>query len=422
MLVHTSGYIAGELHGTSWLRDRWRSRAGLRGHTLRVSPRANTAGGVSVGVPATIVGGGIHGVATALELARRGLKVTLLEAREVASGASGGLGERGVRANGRDPRELPLMALAHSIWPRLADELGADTGYRRIGHLRLYETAHEAADAEVRAEIQTRCGVQSERLDAEATRALEPGVSDMVLGAVHCPADGVADHTATTLAYAEAAKVSGVEIQTGARVTRLDLNQGRCAGLVLDDEGYVETGGPVLLLANCGVPPLLAGATGLKLPIWTVYPQVLMSTPLSPPLVATLIGHASRPLAVKTVADGAVMLSGGWRGAWNVEAGRAEVLPAAVRGNWEQAVAVFPAAAELDVAHAVADRPESVCVDGIPVVDRLPGVRNLWFATGWTGHGWALAPAMARLLADWVVEDHHPDRLEPFGLRRFGWL
>ena len=64
-----------------------------------------------------IVGGGIHGCAVAWELATRGADVLLLEAKSIASGASGGLGERGVRANGRDLRELPLMRLAYDIWP-----------------------------------------------------------------------------------------------------------------------------------------------------------------------------------------------------------------------------------------------------------------------------------------------------------------
>ena len=49
-----------------------------------------------------IVGGGIYGVATAWTLASRGASVVVLEARDVAAGASGGPGKRGVRANGRD--------------------------------------------------------------------------------------------------------------------------------------------------------------------------------------------------------------------------------------------------------------------------------------------------------------------------------
>ena len=63
-----------------------------------------------------IIGGGIYGTSLACQLATAGKTVTLLEASEIASGASGGPGERGVRANGRDIRELPICALSQGLW------------------------------------------------------------------------------------------------------------------------------------------------------------------------------------------------------------------------------------------------------------------------------------------------------------------
>lgn len=59
-----------------------------------------------------VIGGGVYGAGVAWELARRGVEALLLEARQIACGASGGVGKQGVRANGRDLRELPLMRLA----------------------------------------------------------------------------------------------------------------------------------------------------------------------------------------------------------------------------------------------------------------------------------------------------------------------
>lgn len=59
-----------------------------------------------------VVGGGVHGCAVAFHLAKAGEAVLVVEAGEIAQGASGGQGKRGVRANYRDLRELPLMAEA----------------------------------------------------------------------------------------------------------------------------------------------------------------------------------------------------------------------------------------------------------------------------------------------------------------------
>ncbi len=68
----------------------------------------------------------------------------------------------------------------------------------------------------------------------------------------------------------------------------------------------------------------------------------------------------------------------------------------------------------------MADRAESVARDLIPIVDRVPGVGNALMACGWSGHGWAIAPAVAELVAEWVVTGHRPSLLAPFALDRFG--
>lgn len=58
-------------------------------------------------------------------------------------------------------------------------------------------------------------------------------------------------------------------------------------------------------------------------------------------------------------------------------------------------------------------------VDGIPIIDRLPGAANLLVGTSWSGHGFALALAMAQLLADWATGSERPALLRPFAYDRF---
>ncbi len=105
-----------------------------------------------------IIGGGIYGCSVAWELARRGADVILLEAGEIAGGASGGLGERGVRASGRDLRELPLMRLAYERWQWLHEEVQGETGYRRIGGLTLIERPRDLDAAPAQAWAQNQQG------------------------------------------------------------------------------------------------------------------------------------------------------------------------------------------------------------------------------------------------------------------------
>lgn len=369
-----------------------------------------------------IIGGGVYGVATAWHLATRGARVLVLEADEVAAGASGGLGRRGVRANGRDLHELPLMVDAYDRWPVLHEALGTPTGYERVGHLQLYERHHDIGYAETRARVQTALGVPTRHLDARAVHEVEPGLSDRVLGALHAPLDGTADHEVTTRAYATAAERAGVVLRRGARVTALTRRGDRVSALTLATGEVIEVTGQVLLLANGGTAPLVAQATGQALPIWTIYPQVVVSTSAAVAPFHSYVGHLHRPVALKMVPGAAVMLSGGWRGRLNAESGRGETIPASVTGNWADAIAVFPAIGALAVATATADRAETNALDHVPIIDRLPGLDNTLVACGWTGHGWALAPAVAPLLAEWALDGCCPGLLRPFSLSRFPTL
>ncbi|MEZ4659491.1 MAG: FAD-binding oxidoreductase [Caldilineaceae bacterium] len=367
-----------------------------------------------------IIGGGIYGAATAFELSKRGAEVLLLEAKDIAGGASGGPGRRGVRANGRDLRELPLMQLAYARWPSLHEEIGAVTGYARCGHLLLIERERDLAAAAAHVWAQEKQGIPTRLVQGQELRDMEPQLGEAVLAALYCPLDGVADHTATTRGMAQAAAKLGAQIREQCAVTDFEVQNGRIQAVITSKGERIAVGKQVLLLSNAHVAQALTAHFQCTLPVWTMLPQVLFTAPLAPMPIRHLIGHASRTLAIKPHPDGRVMISGGWRGKWNAELGRGETVPEQVLGNLAQAQAVYPCLHEVEVDEANAARLETLSFDNIPIIDKIPGVDNALFATGWSGHGWAIAPAVARLLAAWAMDNVLPDLLRPFSLERFG--
>ena len=84
-----------------------------------------------------------------------------------------------------------------------------------------------------------------------------------------------------------------------------------------------------------------------------------------------------------------------------------------------EAVAVYPSLADAAVTAAHADRWETETGDGIPIIDAVPGMENVLFATGWSGHGWAIAPTVSALLAEWALSGERPPLLKPFRYGRF---
>lgn len=365
-----------------------------------------------------VVGGGVYGTAIAWGLASRGVEVLLLEAQTVASGASGGPGRRGVRANYRDHRELPLMARARDIWPDLHETLGTGPLFERTGHLMLIERKRDLANAEARIDLQNRHGISTSMLSADAVRDLEPGVAPSVIAAVHCPGDGVSDHTATTRAFAAKAKEAGVDLREGVRVASVTERGGRAVALETVDGDEIDIGGDLFLFANSSVRDLVR--PWADLPTWNLALQVLVSRPLADNPVRHLIGHASRTLSLKAEEGGRLMISGGHLGHWNPETRTGTALPEAIAANVADAAAVYPSLAGLEVEVADADHLEAESVDSIPTIDRVPGLSNAFMGCGWTGHGWAIAPAVAEMVTNWALEGLRPPELAPFGYARFG--
>lgn len=369
-----------------------------------------------------IVGGGIYGCTVAWELAKQGADVHLLEAKTIASGASGGLGERGVRANGRDLRELPFMRMAYDQWKTLHEDIDGDTGYRRLGHLLLIERVRDLARVNAQVWMQQQQGIPTQLLSGAELREIEPYISENVIAAIYCPNDGVADHTQTTRSMANAAQKHGAIIQENAKVTGIERSGNTVDAVIATingEETRISVDKQLILLSNYHILPFVQEHLGITLPLWRMLPQVMALQPIDPMPMTHLTGHAHRTLAIKPLLDNRVMISGGWHGKWNEELAVGKPIPEQVEGNRQEAVAVYPSLHDVPVDKAYTDRVELVSIDHIPIIDYLPGADNMLIGVGWSGHGWAISPAVGKLMAEWILTGRQPDLFIPFTYRRF---
>lgn len=373
-----------------------------------------------------VVGAGVYGAALAWYLATAGHTVTIIEASSAGSGASGGPGYRGVRSNGRHPYDLPLASLSLRLWPGLADTLGGDTGFSRIGSLQVYEEEFNAnvsgfASAKHRVAVQMGFGVQSVQLTAKEVIDMEPCLDPAaVLGAVYCPDDGVADHYATTRSLMAAARRHGARVMEGTRVVGFRSRHNRVVGALLDDGGFEPVRGTLAILANTGTPELVMSLAGRPLPVWSMHPQMLFAHTLEPITLNRLLGHDSRRLAVKRLSDDRLMISGGWAGNACASGLKRQDLPNNARKNYEAAVALIPSLNRVAAFDLDGSRAESVSLDGIPIVDRLADAPNTFIGTGWSGHGFAISLAVTKLLANWIATGNQPFELKPLSMNRLG--
>ncbi len=165
---------------------------------------------------AVVIGGGLHGCATALHLALHGLKPVLLERGTIgrhASGANAG----GVRSTNRHVAELPLAAAALERWRRLPDLLGEEVEFHAGGHLLLAENDREVATIEARAAQTAALGYEFERVvRGNELRSLAPALSPGIAAALYSETDGSANPMRTVAAYRRRGEAAGVRVHEGA--------------------------------------------------------------------------------------------------------------------------------------------------------------------------------------------------------------
>jgi sarcosine oxidase subunit beta len=255
-------------------------------------------------------------------------------------------------------------------------------------------------------------------LSASEARHLEPGLADHVRAALYCPLDGIADHTATTRAYATAAAGAGADVREHTTVKSVASN-GDGASVTLADGTTLHAERGVFVLVNSYARQLLAQSFDLDLPVWRMVPQVMLARPRGGYRPDHLIGHFTRALAVKVLPDGLTMISGGRFGTWDPTGDRGVAGWGEAASNLEDAAAVLPALGGAQIVDVDAARPESFASDAVPVVDLVPGTRSVYFGTGWSGHGFAIAPALAESLVHWAHTGTRPIELEPFRLHRW---
>jgi sarcosine oxidase subunit beta len=366
-----------------------------------------------------IIGGGITGVSIAFRAAqRRAGKIVLLEASTLAS-AGTGLSTGVVRQFYLIP-ELAQMAREGIEWyRRFADFVdGEDAGFVNTGMV-------VGATAEQKAlfskGVQLQVGSQSRILNASELRDLVPNVvTEGFDCAYYEPEAGYADPGRACLALATAARARGVDIRRDCPAIGI-VRDGQGVSKVVTKAGDIST----RVVVNA------AGPWAAKLASWVQVPVALRCTrhkvimierprPIAPdhPIFSDavnlfymrpdstnriLIGSTSRADSREEVDPDSYLRS----------ASLEEIADLGDRANQR-----IPALSHSGlIANWCGIYDESL--DGFPVLGQSPDVRGFYVATGLSGHGFKLAPAISRLMVAAIIDGQIEPALHLLRLGRF---
>jgi glycine oxidase len=362
-----------------------------------------------------IVGGGIAGMTAAYYLAKRGVPSIVVERDAIGSHASGfAYGGLSPLSGFGIPGPLTEIAqdgmrLHRELSKSLVEETGIDVDFRGRSSLAL--AFSEADVRRLRAALpwqQRQPGYTVRWLDIAEARDVEPRISDEALGAALIEGGGAVEPYRLVLALTRAAEHLGVTVRHGRAIGLRRDGGGRVTGVVLERE-VLACATAVLALGPWSADA--SGWIGVPIGVRPLKGQILRLQAPGPPVECS-VGWGHNYATSKS--DGLL-----WAGTTEEEAGFDEESTPAARDEIGVALLkMLPAMADAQLAHQTAClRP--VTSDGLLVLGGVPGLEQVYVATGGARKGILYGPAMGHAIADLVLGRDPRIALDAFAPGRF---
>jgi sarcosine oxidase subunit beta len=365
-----------------------------------------------------IVGGGVHGLATAFYLASRfGITdVAVLERSYIGSGGSG-RNTQVIRANYNTPESVRFYRESVHMYRSLTQELDFNILYSEQGEIDLVHGEDALRVERERVALNRSLGVDTVLLTPAEIKAMCPlvdlhgGGDHPVVGASYHAPGATARHDSVVWGFAQAARRLGAEIHQGIGVERVLSTDDRCIGVLTTGGGVIHAGTVVLALG--GYSSILAGSAGFELPLVTHPLQAFVTEPYRH-VLDHLVSSFDPIIYVSQTQRGELVVG-------------AEIEPyasystASTFGFLTRAATRCIAMLPFMAGARVMRQWTGICdmtPDSSPIMGPSP-LPSLLLTAGWGTWGFKAAPIGGLTMAELIATGRTPSLIEPFALDRF---
>lgn len=337
----------------------------------------------------------------------------LVERGELGGGSTGRCAG-GIRQQFSTEVNIRVGMLSRRLLARFDDEIGSPSGYRPIGYLLLATDEEQASRLRRNVALQQAVGLDDVGLvDADAVAALVPELRrDDVICASFCPSDGLAGPHEVVSGYVSAARRHGGLVVEGAEVTAVLTSCRRVEGVVVAGQQVATP-----LVVNCAGAdaPAIAQLAGSDVPVVPLRRHIAVTnqlsltgpTPMTVDLASSLYFHPEADGLLLGMSDRHEHPSFDVTVSWD-----------AVGRLVDMGIDRLPVLARASLRTAWAGLYE-VTPDHQAIVGPAPDLAGMWLCCGFSGHGFMQAPAIGRVLAQWIAGEEPEVPLSPFNPRRF---
>lgn len=372
-----------------------------------------------------IVGGGIMGCSTAYHLAELGCTdVVILERSKLTSGTTWHSAAQ-VRALRSSVSLTQLARYSATLYSRLAEETGQETGWRQCGSLSIATNPDRLTHILRQASLARAFGIDVHEVDRVEVEKLWPLAStEDVIGGVYSPSDGRVNPSDTCAALIKSAKSRGVRVFEDTPVTGIKVADGRVCG--------VETGRGVVAcetVVTCsGLWSRQVGLmAGVPVPLHACEHYALITRPIEGMSATTpILGDHDGCLYIREEVGG--LLAGSFEP--HAKPIAIEDLPVGfsfdlLEEDWDHfepmmknALHRVPALETAEV-RVLLNGPESFTADNNFMLGESAELGGFFVGCGMNSVGMASGGGAGKALAEWVVNGEPTLDLSVVDIRRF---
>ena len=364
-----------------------------------------------------IVGGGVHGLATAYHLAvDHGItNVAVLEKGYIGGGGSG-RNTAIIRSNYLTPEGVAFYDRSVKLYERLSADLNFNVMFSQRGHLTLAHDDSALRTMQWRAQVNTLQGVESEVLDAAGVTRVappldtSPGTRYPILGALYHPPGGIVRHDAVVWGYARGADARGVHIHQDTEVTGIDVVGGAVRG-VRTTRGDIAA--PTVVNCTAGWSTLVSGMAGVRMPVSTLPLQAAVTEPVRPFLHTVVVSGTLHVYVSQT--DRGELVFGASVDPFTSYSTRGSL--EFTEGLAAHVLQLMPALSQVRVLRQWAGLCD-MTPDFSPIMGITP-VEGFLVDVGWGTYGFKAGPVAGETMAQLIATGKTPDLIAGFDLARF---
>jgi sarcosine oxidase subunit beta len=358
-----------------------------------------------------VIGGGIHGLACAFNLAQHKVRdVLVLDAGYWQGGASGRNGSL-IRGGFGSPEWTAFFGYSNRCWAELSQTLGHNVMFSERGYTIVAHREETAAWFEHAVQVHRAHGLRSRLLGRRGLKRVLPAIAhETIAEALHLDDGGIAPHHAAMKAYRLACEARGVALHYRTPVTGIERSNGAVSAVMVGEERVTADA----VVIACGAhTPELAALVGAPVDGYGMRIEAMALEPMRP-LIGPALAVIDKLCYLHQTPRGEVV--GGVEVPERPRMSLNNDLPV-LTATAKAYIELFPQLANVRILRHWAGMLH-ITKDFGPLLGEHPALKGLWITAGWS-YGWAGGPGAGSLMAKAIATGTIDERMRPFAVDRF---